>query len=296
MATAGTVTIKLDGDSATLIRELNKANEASKSTFGSIKREAADVAAKFAVIATAAAAAFAALTKASFESIDQLAKTADRLAISTEALRTLQVAADLAGVSQELLTKSLQKQQKALVDAADGSETAARAFARLGLDVQALINMPADQQFYVIAEALNQVDNATRRNALAMEIWGARAAEMINFAAGGSAGAAELRDLLDDLNVTVSRFDASKIEQANDSVSVAKLAFEGLGNSIAVAVAPLVQGLAKDFTDAAREANGFQSQVGKVVDDLVSAVGIAMNVTEGIGLAFGTVADRKSVV
>lgn len=291
MATAGTVTIKLDGDSATLIRELNKANEASKSTFGSIKREAADVAAKFAVIATAAAAAFAALTKASFESIDQLAKTADRLAISTEALRTLQVAADLAGVSQELLTKSLQKQQKALVDAADGSETAARAFARLGLDVQALINMPADQQFYVIAEALNQVDNATRRNALAMEIWGARAAEMINFAAGGSAGAAELRDLLDDLNVTVSRFDASKIEQANDSVSVAKLAFEGLGNSIAVAVAPLVQGLAKDFTDAAREANGFQSQVGKVVDDLVSAVGIAMNVTEGIGLAFGTVAD-----
>jgi hypothetical protein len=291
MATAGTVTIKLDGDSATLIRELNKANQASKSTFGEIKREAADVAAKFAVIATAAAAAFAMLTKASFDSIDQLAKTADRLNVTTESLRTLQVAADLAGVSQEMLTKSLQKQQKALVDASDGLVTAERAFARLGLNVQALIELPADQQFAAIADAIASVDNVTRRNALAMEIWGARASEMINFAASGSAGIAELSTLLDDLNVTVSRFDASQIEQANDAVGVAKLAFEGLGNSIAVAVAPMVQGLAEDFTDAAREANGFQSEVSQVVDKLVSAGAVAMNVGEGIGLAFGVVAD-----
>jgi hypothetical protein len=291
MATAGTVTIKLDGDSARLIRELNKANQASKSTFGEIKREAADVAAKFAVIATAAATAFAMLTKASFDSIDELAKVSDRLGVTTEAMRTLQVAADLAGVSQELLTKSLQKQQQALVSASDGAGTAGQAFARLGLNVQALIELPADQQFAAIADAIANVDNVTRRNALAMEIWGARAAEMINFAAGGSAGISELSTLLDELNVTVSRFDASQIEQANDAVSVAKLAFEGLGNSIAVAVAPLVQGLAKDFTAAAREANGFQSQVQQSVDSLVSGGAIAMNVMEGIGLAFGVVAD-----
>lgn len=291
MATAGTVTIKLDGDSATLIRELNKANQASKSTFNDIKREAADVAAKLGVIAVAAAAAFAALTKASFDSIDQLAKTADRLDVSTEALRTLQVAADLAGVSQELLTKSLQKQQKALVDASDGLVTAERAFARLGLNVQALIEMPADQQFTAIADALASVDNVTRRNALAMEIWGAKAAQMINFIEGGTAGIGELRDLLDDLNVTVSRFDASKIEQANDSVAVAKLAFEGLGNTIAVAVAPYVAQLGKDFTEAGREAGGFAKQVDAAMKFAATSAGFVGDAVLGIKMVFkGTAA------
>lgn len=278
MATAGTVTVKLDGDSASLIRELNKANEASKSTFNEMKREAAAVAAKFAVIATAAGAAFAALTKASFESIDQLAKTADRLGVSTEALQTLQLAAELAGVSQEQLTKSLQKQQKALVDASDGSVTAERAFARLGLNVQALIKLPADQQFAAIAEAIGSIESPTRRNAIAFEIWGAKAGEMINLAMGGTEGMKEFEQLLKDLNVTVSRFDASKIEQANDAMVVAGMAFKGVGNTIAVAVSPYITQLAKDFTDSARAAGGFKTEV--------------TNAVEGAAVPLGFLADR----
>lgn len=285
MATAGTVTIKLDGDSATLIRELNKANQASKSTFGEIKREAADVAAKFAVIATAAATAFAMLTKASFDSIDELAKVSDRLGVTTEAMRTLQVAADLAGVSQELLTKSLQKQQQALVSASDGAGTAGQAFARLGLNVQALIELPADQQLVAIATAIASVDNVTRRNALAFEIWGARASEMINFAIGGIASIEELRALLEDLNVTVSRFDASKIEQANDAVKTASLAFEGLGNTIAIAVAPYVTQLAKDFTAAGRESHGFKAQVLDAMSGAATAVGFFADRWRDTGVA-----------
>lgn len=286
MATAGTVTIKLDGDSATLIRELNKANQASKSTFGEIKREAAQVAAKFAVIATAAAGAFVALTKASFESIDQLAKVSDRLGVSTEAMRTLQVAADLAGVSQDMLTKSLQKQQKALVDAADGAGTSGQAFARLGLNAQALINMPVDQQFATIAEALAGVDNVARRNALAFEIWGSKAGEMINLAMGGTAGMEELKQLLEDLNVTVSRFDASKIEQANDAVSLAKLAFQGLGNTIAIAVAPYVTALANDFTDAGRSSGGFAKEVDSAMRFAANAAGFVGDAVLGLKIIF----------
>lgn len=290
MATAGTVTIKLDGDSATLVRELNKANEAANSTFTSIGQQAADLALKLAGIATAAGVAFAALAKHSFEANDALAKQADRLGVTTESLKTLQVAADLAGVSQELLVKSLQKQQKLMVDAADGSQQAADTFRNLGLSVETLINLPADQQFSVIAAALNNVENVTRRNALAMQIWGDRAADMINFAAEAGEGVGDLSETLGALNVTMSRFDASKIEQANDAVSIAKLAFEGLGNTIAVAVAPYVTALADDFTDAAKSAGGFQKEVADALEFVSGAIGHVGDAFLGLKIVFKEVA------
>lgn len=290
MATAGTVTIRLDGDSATLIRELNKANEAASSTFGQIQKDAVAVAEKFAYIATAAGIAFAALTKHSFEAVDALAKQADRLGITTESLKTMQVAADLAGVAQETLVKSLQKQQKLLVSAADGSKEAADTFRQLGLNVQDVIALPADQQFQKIAAALDGVENVSRRNALALQIWGDRAAEMINFAAEAGSSVGDLSTTLADLNVTVSRFDAAKIEQANDAVSVAKLAFEGLGNTIAVAVAPYVTALAEQFTEAARSSGGFKDQVATAMQFVANAVGFAGDTIRGLEVIFKSVA------
>jgi len=295
MATAGTVTIKLDGDSATLIRELNKANQAANSTFRDIQRSAVDLASKFAVIAGAAAAAFAALTKHSFTAIDALAKTADRLGITTEALATMQVAAELAGVDIEKLNKSLAKQQKAISDADQGLTTYARAFAQLGLSTQELLKLDADQQFIVIAEALNGVENVTRRNAIAMDIWGAKAAEMINFAREAGGGLGEMRRLLDDLNVTVSRFDASKIEQANDAVSLATKAFEGLGNTIAVAVAPYVAQLATDFTNAARSTRGFQGAVNETVAGVAGTIGFLGDRIQQIGQLWDLAAGGAAV-
>ena len=290
MATAGTVTIRLDGDSATLIRELNKANEAANSTFASMKREAGEMAGKFAVIASAAAVAFAALTKHSFEAVDALAKQADRLGITTESLKTMQVAADLAGVAQETLVKSLQKQQKLLVSAADGSKEAADTFRQLGLNVQDVIALPADQQFQKIAQALDGVENVSRRNALAMQVWGDRAAEMINFAASAGDGVGDLSVLLGDLNVTVSRFDAEKISNAGDAVNIAKLAFEGLGNTIAVAVAPYVTALAGQFTEAARSSGGFKDQVATAMQFVANAVGFAGDTIRGLEVIFKSVA------
>ena len=290
MATAGTVTIRLDGDSATLIRELNKANEAATSTFGKIQKDAVAVAEKFAYIATAAGIAFAALTKHSFEAVDALAKQADRLGITTESLKTMQVAADLAGVAQETLVKSLQKQQKLLVSAADGSKEASDAFRNLGLNVSDLLALPADQQFQKIAQALDGVENVSRRNALALQVWGDRAAEMINFAASAGDGVGDLSVLLGDLNVTVSRFDAEKISNAGDAVNIAKLAFEGLGNTIAVAVAPYVTALAGQFTEAARSSGGFKDQVATAMQFVANAVGFAGDTIRGLEVIFKSVA------
>jgi hypothetical protein len=279
MATAATVSIRLDADSATLVAELQKAERATKSSFSAMQKDAlafAGAATKAAAVAMAAVAAgAAALAAESFRAVDALAKTSDRLGIATEALKTFQVAADLAGVSQERLEKALLKQQKAISDAANGSAQLRQTFQALGLNAQTLMALPIDKQFEEIANALNDVDNVTRRNALAMEIWGARGIEMVNVAQAGVGSIGELRQLLEDLNVTVSRFDAAKIEQANDAVSMVKTAFQGLGNTIAIAVAPVLQGLSDQFVEAARSSNGFESEVQLVMDTVAAWVGFA---------------------
>src|SRR5687767_15013602 len=68
------------------------------------------------------------LVKQSMEAIDVNAKLSDRLGVTTEALRGLQYAGDLAGVSNEELTGGLEKMLKSLSGAADDGELASNAF------------------------------------------------------------------------------------------------------------------------------------------------------------------------
>lgn len=296
MATAATVTIRMDADSARLVAELQKAERAAKGTFSNITREAQQMAAGAAAAAAAAgvaaAAAAAALAAQSFKSIDALAKTADRLGMATQAMKTFQVAADLAGVSQETLEKSLLKQQKALAGAVDGNGELRRTFQELGVDARAVMDLPVDQQFDAIAAALENVDNVTRRNALAMEVWGARGIEMVNLGQQGTQSIGELRQTLEDMNVTVSRFDAAKIEQANDAVSLAARGLEGVGNSIAIAVAPIVQGLAEEFVEVARRTNGFRETIETAMTVAVRVIGAVADVVHLVTTAI-TTALRK---
>ena len=60
----------------------------------------------------AGAAGLGLVISKSNKSVDALAKTADRLDVTTKSLAGLQHAADLTGVSQGTLNKSLIKQQK----------------------------------------------------------------------------------------------------------------------------------------------------------------------------------------
>ena len=67
------------------------------------------------------AAAFGALVKSSFATIDALAKTADKLGVSTQALVGLRHAGELAGLSQQNLDTSLEKMTLRISEVADGA-------------------------------------------------------------------------------------------------------------------------------------------------------------------------------
>ena len=113
------------------------------------------------VVGLAGPAALGLLVKNSFDTIDALAKTSDKLGIMTDKLAGLQHAANITGVEQKTLEKSLTKMQKAIFDADRGLLTYSQHFDTLNISTKDLMKLKPDEQFKVIGDALNKVGNQT---------------------------------------------------------------------------------------------------------------------------------------
>lgn len=228
------------------------------------------------------AAGLGALIVKSFKTVDSLAKTADMLGVTTSALAGLQHAADLTGVAQSTLTKSLIKQQKAIFDADRGLVTYKQHFDALELSTTELLKLSPDQQFVTIAEALNRVENQTKKTAIAYDIFGGRGTALINTLALGRDGLAAAADEASILGLSISRIDAAKIEMANDSFTRVKATVAGLGNAVSAELAPFIEAVSKGFVDAAKQAGGMSNFVSKGMVKVIGSISSVADVVRGL--------------
>lgn len=222
------------------------------------------------LLLAAAAVAGVAVLKNSFESLDVLGKTADRIGISTQALQALQHAASLAGVDSDTLTKSLTKLQVGLTNAAQGGGPI-KSFEALKLDAAELQKLPLDEAMGKIADALAQVSNPAERAALAIDIFGKSGAELIPLLSEGSAGMKDAAKEAAALGKNLSRLDVAQVEAANDAVDKMKSAFGGLVDKLAVELAPSILAAANAITEFVS-----QSKVMDVVLPIIEAIVKAM--------------------
>lgn len=194
-------------------------------------------------MAAAAAAGLAGSVGAAASRIDDLAKTADRLNMSTEALAGLRHAANLAGVSSEVLSVGMNTLQRNIGMAATGGQEQQRAFERLGISYQALQSMGMDEQMATVADALRGVGDTSERAAIASRLFGEGGARMMNMLATGSSGLREAREEAERLGIAVSRVDAARVESLNDAVTRLTGVGQGFANTLTVALAAPIQSL-----------------------------------------------------
>jgi hypothetical protein len=231
------------------------------------------------------AGSFVAAIKNAAHRIDELAKAADRLGLSTEALAGFQHAADLAGVSSETLTGGLTKMTQKIGEAAAGSATAEQAFARIGLRMSDLIGLSPEQQFGKIADGLNGLSTAASKTAASMAIFGKTGAGFLNFTSLGSSGLAAMKADAEALGQAISRVDAAKVEDANDALTRAGKALDGVANKAAIKVAPAVTAAADAFTEASIEANNWADAVEAANSVALFAAGAVANAWQGLKFA-----------
>lgn len=253
------------------------ATDKTAAAFKSVNQAAGRLAVSAAKIgvafASAGVAAAAALTKMQMSNIDSLAKTADKIGVTTEALGGLRHAAELTGVGSDTLDMAMQRLTRRVSEAANGTGEAKNALIELGINAANLEKLPLDVQMEVIADAMGDVKSQSDKVRLAMKLFDSEGVSLVNTLASGSTGLQQMAKEADTLGITVSRVDAAKIEMANDAVTQSKGVFTGLGNQLATAFAPIIQGVSTDFHQAALDTAGFGNIGQDVADALVSGFG-----------------------
>lgn len=223
-----------------------------------------------AALSVAGLAAMTALTVSSFRSGDQLAKTADKIGLTTEALAGLRYAAELTGVSAGTMDMAMQRLTRRVSEAANGTGEAVGALHELGINAAELEKLPLDKQMNVIADSMAKVESQSDKVRLAMKLFDSEGVALVNTLAGGSEGLAAMAAEANILGLAMSRADTAQIEAANDAITKAKGVFTGLGNQLAVAFAPIIETVANLFRQTAVDTAEFGNVGQRVADALVS--------------------------
>ena len=116
-------------------------------------------------------------TKKALNFADDIAKIADKVGVTTDALQEYRFAAELAGVKSDELDKALRKLQQSAGEArTKGTGTAADTFRLLGLEADLASGKLEDGvvRFRAVVDALSKVESQADKASLAAGLFGAR--------------------------------------------------------------------------------------------------------------------------
>ncbi len=248
MSDIAKLTVALYANSVQFSSELQKAQKKAEHWSVSVGKSF-NLAAKYAAAgAVATTAALTLIYNKQSDVIDQTAKFADRIGISTEELTRLQHAAELTGLGTDKMNMSLQRMTRRIAEAAVGAGEARPALIALGLDAQKMGEMTPDEQLRVLADALKNVESHSEKVRIAFKLFDSEGVGMVNMLAGGSAALNDMAAEADALGVTLSRVDASKVEMANDALFKISQSSKAIQQSFTSELAPLITALADEYT------------------------------------------------
>lgn len=197
-----------------------------------------------ATLATAAAAPLAGMTLSFAAAGDNLDKMSKRTGVGVKALSELAFAAEQSGASLDSVEKGIRGMQRSLLNAEMGSKTATDALSALGLSVDELSGMSPEDQFTKIADAIGDVEDPSKRAALAMQLFGRAGSELLPMMSENAEGIANLRKEANELGRTMTAEDAQAAAELTDAMNRVKSVFIGVKNQIGAALAPAMTYLA----------------------------------------------------
>jgi len=272
------------------IKAKDQTKKALSSVNGSLKKMSGILLnAKTAVAGLVGVGGFGAIVIQSARAADSLAKTSDKLGLTTQALGGLRHAAELTGVSSNTMDMALQRMVRRLSEAANGTGEAKDAIKELGLNAQTLTRLAPDKAFQKIAKAMEGTATQGDKVRLAMKFFdseGVALVNTLNLQEKGLRAAAEEAEIY---GVALSRADASKIERANDAMKRIQVVVKGVGTTIAIHLAPFIEVISKKFSDAAKESKGFKTEVFDSIKGIIHAIGVLRDAIHNIEIAWQVV-------
>lgn len=255
LGSLGSLFIDLAANTATFESDIGRAQKLAD-------RASKDIAARFATLATAATAGFAAAgaaagagLKSAIDRADELSKAAVKTGTTTEAISKLAYAGRLADVALGDLSGAIQKLNKNSVEAAGGSKAQQEAFAAIGVSVRDTNGRLKDSYslFLDTAEGLSKVEEGAKRTALAQEIFGKSGANLLPLLADGRKGLEESAAEAKAFGQIISTEAGKQAERFNDNLTRLKELATGAGNNLAADLLPSMSAVSDKLIELGKE-------------------------------------------
>ena len=171
---------------------------------------------------------------------DQVAKMAKRTGLSVETLSELRFVASQTGTEFESLEMAVRKMQRSIYDAGRGLSTQVDALKDLGLTAEDFRGLSPEKQFKLLADRISQVEDPTKKAAIAMTLFGRTGTNLLPMFEQGAAGIEALQKQARRLGLTMSAEDAKSAEDFTDAMDRLWKTVKMAGFNIGAALAPML--------------------------------------------------------
>ncbi|MFA5715441.1 MAG: hypothetical protein WC998_06860 [Candidatus Paceibacterota bacterium] len=256
-----------------------------------------------AAIGAAAVAAGTALFKLAENTSDiasEINDMSERTGLNTDRLQELKYATGQVGVEFSSLTTATKGLTNYLADAAAGGKIQTDTFKKLDIELKntdgTLRKM--DDVFPEVINKLADMTDETQRNAIASDIFGKSATELVPLLNQGSAGIQALSDKAHELGIVMSGEDIKAGDEFGDTLDSVKAAAGGVLNQIGSLLIPMFQKLANWILSNMPQ---IRETIKNVFDNIGKAVETAKNIFNAVlpvlaGVTAGIVAFKVATI
>ena len=191
--------------------------------------------------------------------------------LSTQTIQQLKYAENLIDVSYSTITGTLTKLTKNMAAANDGNKALAAGFKQLGVSI---VNTDgslrsAEDVFYDMIDALGSMDNATERDAAAMELLGRSAQDLNPLIIQGSDAMRELAAEAEATGYVLDETQVQKLAEVDDAYQRMQLQIETTRKQLAVEFAPASQAAMELYARVVKTAGDALARSG-IIDGMAS--------------------------
>ena len=220
--------------------------------------------------AAVSVAGLAAMLKSAIDTGDALDEMSQRVGISVETLSVWQPAAQQSGIAGASFEQGLRKLAATMLEAATGSEDAARGFAATGVEFRNHDGTlrATDAVLLDLAERFKAMPDGAEKTALAVRLFGRAGADLIPFLNQGRDGIDELAAGMQALGVQMSSETAAQAGRFNDTLDQLQLATRSIGQQVIASVLPALNDLAGGLAGSARQGGALRTVLDGIVQGL----------------------------
>lgn len=219
---------------------------------------------------------------------DNVMQLSTQYGLTTDKIQEFQYMSELTDTSLETITGSMTKLTKNMQTATKGTGDAYSRFEKLGISVTDTEGnlRSTDEVFAEAISRLGNVENATERDALAMNIFGKSAMDLNPLIAVGREGLADYRAEAHEMGYVLDTDTLESLGAVDDAMQRANKRLDAVKNQIGRYLAPIVAQITEAFAEWRMSVDW--QHVGQVIKTAMEIIGKAI---KGLIDIFKTVID-----